>query len=174
MMWFARLKPLVAVAVILILVTAGVAVQGRQQPSPQGAQAQAKAAPPPAAGVPAVPDKATPAVPDLAANRALARQQLALIDEAWAFFGDMFTNARMGIDSATISPWGRRKLEALRKAGAGKAEIVAALEKYIKDLERFETIAHTRLEHFHPTYDEYEFKFLRMEAEIWLIEEKAR
>ncbi len=72
MMWLARLKPLVAVAAALILATAGVAVQGRQQPAPQGAREQAKTAPPPIAGAGA----AAPAVPNIAANRALAREQL--------------------------------------------------------------------------------------------------
>jgi hypothetical protein len=57
-----------------MLVTAGVAVQGRHQPTPQGAREQAKTAPPPAAAV----------VPDIAANQALAREQLALIDKALA------------------------------------------------------------------------------------------
>jgi hypothetical protein len=56
-----------------MLVTAGVAVQGRHQPTPQGAREQAKTAPPPAAAV----------VPDIAANQALAREQLALIDKAF-------------------------------------------------------------------------------------------
>ena len=73
MMWLARLKPPVAVAAALILATAGVAVQGRQQPAPEGAREQAKTAPPPTAGAGAA------AVPDTAANRALATEQLALI-----------------------------------------------------------------------------------------------
>jgi hypothetical protein len=76
MMWLARLKPLVTVAAALILATAGVAVQGRQQSAPEGAREQAKSAPPPTAGAGA----AARAVPDLAANRAIARKQLALID----------------------------------------------------------------------------------------------
>ena len=76
MMWLARLRLLVAVAVALILATAGVAVQGRQQPASERAREQAKTAPPPTAGAGGA------AVPDLAANRALAREQLALIDKA--------------------------------------------------------------------------------------------
>ena len=74
MMWLTRLKPLVAVAAALILATAGVAVQGRQQPAPEGAREQAKTAAPPTAG------SGGAAVPDMAANRALAREQLALTD----------------------------------------------------------------------------------------------
>ena len=88
MMWLARLKPLVAVAAALILATAGVAVQGRQQPAPEGAREQAKTAPPPTAGAGAA------AVPDMAANRALAREQLALIDEALAMLHQLARNAQ--------------------------------------------------------------------------------
>jgi hypothetical protein len=171
MMSLTRLKPLVAVGVALILMIAGVAVQGRQQPAPQGAQEQVKATP--QAILPPIGSGAA-ALPDLAANRALARQQLAVIDEAWTLLEVMHQNGRIEIDGGTIGPWGRRRLEALRRAGAGKAEIVAALEKYFNDLERLEAISHNSKNHHHPTYDEYEIKFLRMEAEIWLNEEKSR
>jgi hypothetical protein len=171
MMSLTRLKPLVAVGAALILAIAGVAVQGRQQPAPQGAQEQVKATP--QAILPPIGSGAA-ALPDLAANRALARQQLAVIDEAWAILENLSRSARIDIDGGTIGPWGRRRLEALRRAGAGKAEIVAALEKYINDLERFDAIYHNEHNHHHPTYAEHEIKFLRMEAEIWLNEEKAR
>ena len=98
MMWLARLKPLVAVAAALILATAGVAVQGRQQPAPEGAQEQAKTAPP--APLPTVGSgAAAAAVPDMAANQALARQQLALIDEAWALMHSLAQNARIEIST---------------------------------------------------------------------------
>ena len=100
MMWLARLKPLVAVAAALILATAGVAVQGRQQPAPEGAQEQAKTAPPPTAGAGAA------AVPDMAANRALARKQLALIDEAWAMLHELAQNARIEYRPPGVSPCG--------------------------------------------------------------------
>ncbi len=171
MMWLARLKPLVAVATALILATAGVAVQGRQQPEAEGAREQAKNAPPRTAGAGA----ATPAVPDLEANRALARQQLALIDEAWTLMHALAQNNRIDIATAPFDLWGRRRLEALRKAGAGKAEIVAALEKYINNLKELEAIAKALKEAVRATeLGIYEMQFLRMEAEIWLNEEKAR
>jgi flavin-binding protein dodecin len=68
----------------------------------------------------------------------------------------------------------RRKLEALRRAGAGKAEIVAELEKYIKDLDWFHELTKFRMHIASSSVDNYEVRFLRMEAEIWLNEEKAR
>jgi hypothetical protein len=175
MMWLARLKPLVAVAAALILATAGVAVQGRQQPAPEGAQEQAKTAHPalPAPPPPVDSDFAAPS--NMAANRALARQQLALIDDAWALAHSLAQNARIEIATGPFGLWGRRRLEALRKAGAGKAEIVTALEKYINNLKDLEAIAKARVESGRATpLDVYEMRFLRMEAEIWLNDEKAR
>jgi RNA polymerase sigma-70 factor (ECF subfamily) len=165
MMWLARLKPLVAIAAALVLATVGVAVQGRQQPVPGGAGEQAKSAPPPAAA----------AVPDLAANRALAREQLVLIDEALATLHQLARNARIEMSSPSFSIWGRRKLETLRRTGAGKAEIVAALEQYIASLKQEEAIAEERHQSARGTRVEvYDVRFRRMEAEIWLNEEKAR
>jgi hypothetical protein len=169
MMWLARLKPLVAVAAALILGSAGVAVQGRQQPAPEGAREQDKTAPPPTAGAAAAP------VPDMAANRAIAREQLALIDGALATLHQLTRNGRTSIANPSFSLWGRRRLEALRKAGAGKAEIVAALEKYIDSLKQEEALAEAQRQAARATQvDVYDVRFRRMEAEIWLNEEKAR
>jgi hypothetical protein len=172
MMWLARLKPLVAVAAALILATAGVAVQGRQQPAPEGAREQARTAPSPTAGA----GGAALAVRDPEeANRAIARQQLVRIDEAWAMLEDLARNARIEIATGYFGLWGRRRLDALHRAGAGKAEIVAALEKYIKNLTELEAMAKARREAARSTQlGVYEFQYLRMEAEIWLKEEKAR
>jgi RNA polymerase sigma-70 factor (ECF subfamily) len=169
MMWLARLKPMVAVAAALVLATVGVVVQGRQQPAPEGAREPARTAPPPKAGA----GGAAPAVPDPEVNRAIARQQLALIDEAWDTLRKLSQNAR--IDSPPFALWGRRRLEALHKAGAGKAEIVTALEKYINELKEEEAIAHARKEAARGTsFAVYEIQFLLMEAKIWLNDERAR
>ena len=54
------------------------------------------------------------------------------------------------IADPSFSIWGRRKLETLRKTGAGKAEIVAALEKYINSLKEEEAIAKARVEQLEP------------------------
>jgi hypothetical protein len=84
-------------------------------------------------------------------------------------------NARIDIATGPFSLWGRRRLEALRKAGAGKAEIVAALEKYANDLKEIEAIAKERMETARSTQlGVFEMQFLCKEAEIWLNEEKAR
>ena len=80
----------------------------------------------------------------MAANRALARQQLALIDEALAALDQSARTGNVSIADPSFSLWGRRRLETLRKTGAGKAEIVAALGKYIDSLKREEAIAEAR------------------------------
>jgi hypothetical protein len=170
MMWLARLRLLVAVAVALILATAGVAVQGRPQPAPEGARQQAKTAPPPTAGAGGA------AVPDLAANRALAREQLALIDKALELLHQMSQGGSSKFAAPFFSRWGRRRVETLHRTGAGKAEIVTALEKYVNSLKEEEALT----ERFRQSrqgstlLDVYDVQFRRMEAEIWLNEEKAR
>jgi hypothetical protein len=171
MKWLARQKALVAVALALILATAGVAVQGRQEPAPEEAREQAKTAPPPTAGAGA------PAldVPDLEANRALARKQLALIDEALDMLHRQAQNGRVSIADPSFAIWGRRKLETLRKMGAGKAESIAELEKYINALKQEEAIAEARHQSARGTMIEVrDVQFRLIEAEIWLNEEKAR
>jgi hypothetical protein len=169
MMWLARLKPLVAVATALILATAGVAVHGRQLPAPERAREQAKAAPPPKAAAGGA------AVPDIAANRALAKEQLALIDGALVTLHRLYQNAKVNYNDPRFSLWGRRRIETLRKTGAGKAEIVAALEEYIRSLRAEEASAQTNVQQAQGTQvDVFDARFRRMEAEIWLNEAKAR
>jgi hypothetical protein len=168
MMWLARLKPLVAVAAALILATAGVAVQGRQQPAPEVAREQAKTAPPPTVGAGGA------AVPDMAANRALAREQLVLIDKALELL-QMGRTESGSFAAPSFSLWGRRRVETLHRAGAGKAEIVAALKKYVNSLKEEEAIAEGLRQRARGSLlAVYDVRFRRMEAEIWLNEEKAR
>ena len=114
-------------------------------------------------------------MPDIAANRALAREQLALIDHALATLHRLARNAQVSFADPSFSVWGRRKLETIRKTGAGKAEIVAALEKYSNDLKEEEAIAKNQHQFARGTQVEvYDVQFRRIEAEIWLNEEKAR
>ena len=169
MMWLARLKPLVAVAAALILATAGVAVQERQQPASERKGEQAKTAPPSTA------DAGGAAVPDMAVNRALATEQLALIDEVLAIEHQGARDGKIARFDPSFSLWGRRRLETLRKTGAGKAEMVTALEKFLKTLKEEEALAKAHYESARVSRVElYDLQFRRMEAEIWLNNEKAR
>lgn len=159
---------LTSVVAVAALATAGVAAQGRQRPAPEGAREPAKAAPRPKAGPGA-------AAPDMPANRALAKEQLALIDKALADLRRLAQNGDISFGDAAFSLWGRRRVEALRTAGAEKAEIVAALEKYIDTLKQQEAMAEKMRQLDRATQVEvYDAQFRRMEAEIWLNEEKAR
>ena len=78
--------------------------RGRRPGTPtaraRGSAKQAKTAPRPTAGAGGA------AVPDLAANRAIARQQLALIDEAWALLHDLARNGRIEIGHRDFRPVG--------------------------------------------------------------------
>jgi hypothetical protein len=169
MMWHARLKPLVAVAAAVILATAAVAVQGRQQPAAERAREQGKTAPSPKAG------GGGAAAPNLPANQALAREQLALIDNALQILDRMYQDAKTSLSDPSFSVWRRRRLETLRKTGAGKAEMVAALEKYLDSLKKDEAMAEAMHQSGRGTrVDVYDVQFRRMEAEIWLNEEKAK
>jgi hypothetical protein len=169
MNWRAKPKPLAAIAAALILAAAGVAVQGRQQPAPGGAREQAKTPAPPTTGAGGA------AEPDMAANRALARQQLALINEALAALHQLGRNGGTSLSDPSFSLWGRRLLETLRKTGAGKAEIVAALEKYFDIQKQEEAMAEFQHKSARVTQlVVFDVRFRRMEAEMWLNEEKAR
>ena len=98
-----------------------------------------------------------------------------MIDEALATLHQLARDARVSPGDPRFSVWGRRKLETLRKTGAGKAEIVAELEKYIDSLKAEEEVAKVRKEMARGTeIDVYDARFRRLEAEIWLKEEKAR
>jgi hypothetical protein len=169
MMWLARLKPLGAVAAALVLATAGVGVLGQQQPTPKRAGAQSKTV------VPSTTRAGGDAAPDVPANRALARNQLALIDEAEALLRRRAEAGEILFSDPVFSLWGRRRLESLRISGAEKAEIVAALEKYADRIKTDEAIAQKLHEAGRlARVDLYDVNFRRLEAEIWLNQEKAR
>jgi hypothetical protein len=171
MMWLARLKLLAAVAAALVLATAAVAVQERQRPAFEGAREDDNNATRPKAGAGA-------AAPDVAANRALAKEQLALIDKALEGLRQEARFPRgekIGSGDASFSLWERRRVEILRRTGAEKAEIVAAIERLIDTLKLEEAIAVRRHQTARGTLvDLFDVQFRRIEAEIWLNEEKAR
>ena len=184
MIWLARLRQLVAVTAALILATAGVAVSGRQRPAPEGVREretagilvpgedgkqialertreQAKPAAPPKAGAGGA------AVPNIAANRALAMEQLALIDQALAMLDRLFENSTIRFSDPRFSLWALRKVETLRKIGAGKAEIVAALESYINRLKQEDAAVENDHQSARASQvDVHDVRFRRLEAEI--------
>ncbi|WP_422923625.1 hypothetical protein [Singulisphaera sp. PoT] len=155
MLSIARMKSLAAVAAVLMLATIGASVQGRQ--APDAGEEKAKAA------------------PDNAASREIAKKQLVLAEQALDTVQRLARNGRLEVNDPSVAVWELRRLEALRKTGAGKAEMVAAIEKYLKDLEEQEAIAVARKESARGTQVPiYDVQYRRMEAEIWLSEEKTR
>ena len=106
-------------------------------------------------------------------------EQLALIDPALAMLHQLYMVPRQAatvrFSDPRFSLWARRKVETLRKTGAGKAEIVAALESYIDRLKQEEAATENDRRNRRATLvDVYDVRYRRMEAEIWLNEEKAR
>lgn len=166
-MWLARLKPTAALAAALMLVTVGVVARGRQQPPPEGGGQIKKVQ------VIAPRQESAPA-PD-AAIRALCKEQLALIDRALVGLRKLAERAEVSPTDPEISRWELRRLEVLRKSGAEKAEIVAALKAYIDTLKREEAGAQRMFENAQSTLIKVDdARFRRIEAEIWLNEENAR
>jgi hypothetical protein len=117
---------------------------------------------------PAAPEQSDP-------NVALAREQLALIDRAFKDMDMMKTGGQLNLSDAKFALWGRRQLEALHAARAGKNDIIRILTRYrerMKTNEEYVKHAHqageaTRIEL-------YDAEYRRLEAEMWLNEERAR
>jgi RNA polymerase sigma-70 factor (ECF subfamily) len=170
-MWFARLTPLAAVGGFVILATAGVAVHGRQDPNPEGAPKPAKTA---TAPTPTLGSK-LPGASVAAANQALYKEQLAIVDRRLDNAWKLIQAHRLSFSDSTLYLWEHRRLDILRKSGASKAEIVAALEKYLDHAKQWEAWTEDRKQKAQGTeLAVEEARFHRLEAEIWLNEEKAR
>jgi hypothetical protein len=170
MMWW--LKPLAVVGGVVILATAGIAVHGRPQPGGQGAPVQAKKPPPVAAKGGVV---AGGNVRVVAANQAIAQKQLVIIDQALEGLDGLYRSARVEFADPRFALWRRRKIETFRKAGFEKAKVVAAIEEYINRLKQEEEFADARRGQARGTLESvFDAQYRRMEAEMWLNEEKAR
>jgi hypothetical protein len=98
-----------------------------------------------------------------------------LIDKVLVALNEGVRAGNNRITDAAFTLWGRRRLEALRAAGAEKGEIVAALEKYVAELKKQEADVQLMYEvNLLEFFDFSEFQYRRREAEIWLNEAKAR
>jgi hypothetical protein len=98
-----------------------------------------------------------------------------MIEKALAIMHTLAQSGRFEFSDASFSVWRRRKLETIRETGTGMAEIVAALEQYINTLKQEEAMAETMLRSARGTQvGVYDTRFRRMEAEMFLNDEKAR
>jgi hypothetical protein len=117
-----------------------------------------------------------PAVPEtLDANKALAREQLKLASQALGDLDRKFRGGEASIDDPRVTLWERRKVEALRASGVPKAEVVAAVEGYVKRMKVLEQVAKRQYEqNVAERLSVHEAAYRTLEAEMWLNEEKAR
>jgi hypothetical protein len=122
---------------------------------------------------PAPPAKAPPE--PLAANIALAREQLKLIDQIRADLDRLFRNGEAGLTDPRFKLWERRRVEALRATGAPKDVVVAELEQYIDLMKRQEAASKTEYERAVISRDVFlAAQYERLEAEMLLNQERAR
>jgi hypothetical protein len=134
------------------------ALVGSMAPAAPGSSASGKDAPVP-----------------LAVNKPLAEEQLKLIDQAITDLDRLFKNGEVGIIDPEFNVWTRRRVEALRAAGSEKATIVAALERYVqrlKDTEKYTNALYQKAQT--SRLNAIESQYQRLEAEMWLNQEKAR
>jgi hypothetical protein len=117
-----------------------------------------------------------PAAPEpLAVNKPLAEEQLKLIDQGLADLDRLLKGGELSLDNTGITRWERRRIDALRAAGAGKTEVIAAVERYVKRMKVVESAKNTQFQKDLCTrVDILEARYERLEAEIWLNQEKAR
>ena len=139
------MRPRSATITALVLATLGFALQGRQ------------------------PDE------QATAGVTIARAQLALANEALNGLRTLAKTGRTSFSDPSLGIWERRKLEALRRSGASRAEMIAGIEDLIRELKKEEGIAKTMFENARGTKIDYDdIRYRRLEAEAGLNEEKAR
>jgi hypothetical protein len=138
------------------LVIAAVALCGALAPAPPESPAKAPSEP-------------------LAANIPLAKEQLRLIDQITADLDRSYKSGEVGLTSPGFKLWARRKIDALRSTGAGKEAIVAELEHYVAFMRKQESAWKTLYKQNEATrIDAAAAQYDRLEAEMWLNQEKAR
>jgi len=127
-------------------------------------------------GIAALAGALAPAAPPPAdANKALAQEQLKLARQALHDLDLMNEREGLGRTDPRFALWERRQVEAIRAAGAGKAELIAALEDYLKRMREQERLAQLSIEKAQGTrIDLWDAQYRTLEAEMWLNHEKAR
>jgi Spy/CpxP family protein refolding chaperone len=131
---------------------------------PSMAQAQAP---------PAAPVKAAPEQPGT--NKALADDQLKLARQALEELESLRQNAKLQNLDPRFAVWERRQVEAVKASGVGKAELVSALEKYVKRMKDLLMVAEASREAGMITHvDVLDWQYRVLEAEMWLNQEKSR
>lgn len=111
----------------------------------------------------------------LTVNKPLAQEQLKLIDQALADLDRLIKGGEVSVTNSSFDLWERRRVETLRASGAGKAEMVAGLERYLNRLRNQERWTEELWKKDQATHTDFlDARYRRLEAEIWLNQEKAR
>jgi hypothetical protein len=111
----------------------------------------------------------------LTAIKTLGKEQLALAEQALKDLDLLSRDGQVGIADRSFILWSRRQIEALRASGAGEAEMIAALESYVDRLKKHERHTEAFSQKAQATrVDLLDARYQRLEAEIWLAEEKAQ
>jgi hypothetical protein len=108
-------------------------------------------------------------------KKSLAQEQLGLARQALEVLDQMHKNAQVSAGDPRIAVWERRQVEAVRDAGAGRAEFIAAIEGYVKRMRVQQQIVEARRQAAQVAeVDVLDAKYRVLEAEMWLNQEKAR
>jgi hypothetical protein len=162
-MFLTKLKTPALVTLTLGIIAGGLAVPFYRD--------RAVAAPPQAPQTAASARQEAP--PDI--GKAMAQEQLKVVRQALRDLETLHKADQVSLTDPRFPLWERRQVEAIRAAGAGKSELLAALENYqkrMKEQERLVQQAHANGEA--TTLDMWETRYRLLEAEMWLSRERAR
>ena len=108
-------------------------------------------------------------------KKSLAQEQLGLARIALEALDQMHKTGQVSPDDPRIAVWERRQVEAVRDAGTGRAQFIAALEGYVKRMRDRQRIVEERQQAAGVAFvDVLDAKYRVLEAEMWLNQEKAR
>jgi hypothetical protein len=125
---------------------------------------------------PAAPEPPGTALPaPLEINIPLAKEQLKVIDQIVADLDHLYRGGERSATDPEIILWSRRRVDALRASGASKAELIVALEEHLVRTKKREARVKTQHSTAHASrMDVLAAGYERLEAEMWLNQEKAR
>jgi outer membrane protein TolC len=108
-------------------------------------------------------------------KNSLAQEQLGLARQALSDLDRMVKGGEVSSYDPRFGVWDRRQVEAVRDAGANRAEFLAALEGYMKRLRDRQRLVEEAFRQGQASrLDVHEAKYRVLEAETWLNQEKAR
>jgi RNA polymerase sigma factor (sigma-70 family) len=108
-------------------------------------------------------------------SKAMAQEQLKLARQALRDLDLMSKGEAVSRRDPRFALWERRQVEAILATGASRAELLAALENYVKQMKEQQRFAQLALEKDQGSrVDVWDAQYRVLEAEMWLNQEKAR